>query len=174
MADTRVFIRPYRLADDAASFEAAVESVREVYPFMPWCHPLITRNDLRRWIEVQVAAAAAGTAYEFVIEGADGRYLGGCGLNQIDVENRRANLAYWVRTSATRRGVATAAVRHLAQWAFVHTDLIRLEIIVSTKNVASLRTALQAGAEREGLLRSRLWLHGVAHDAVVLSLVRPE
>jgi len=173
MADTDVSIRLYRVGDEVALLEAARESVREVRPFMPWCHPQIQRDELRGWIEAQVAAAQVGTAYEFAIIGTGGSYLGGCGLNQIDAENRRANLGYWVRTSATRRGVATMAVRQLAHWAFRHTSLIRLEIVASTQNIASVRTALRAGAEREGVLKNRLWLHGVSHDAVVLSIVRP-
>jgi len=82
-------------------------------------------------------------------------------------------LGYWVRTSAARRGVATTAVRQLVDWGFEHTDLVRMEVLVSTHNVASLRTASKAGAEREGVLRSRLWLHGLAHDAVVFSFIRP-
>ena len=173
MANSRISIRPFEIGDEGPALEAALESVNEVGPFMPWCHGLIALDDLHRWIEAQVAARKAGTAYEFVIEQADGRFLGGCGLNQIDAANRRANLGYWVRTSAARRGVATTAVRELVHWGFDHTDLVRLEIIVSTENVASLRTASKAGAEREGVLRSRLWLHGVAHDAVVFSFVRP-
>ncbi len=169
-----ISIRPYRVGDAGAALEAALESVHEVRPFMPWCHPYMTHDELRRWIEAQVAAREIGTAYEFVIEAANGRFLGACGLNQIEVANRRANLGYWVRTAATRRGVATAAVRQLVQWSVEHTDLLRLEIVVSTQNLASLRTALKAGAEREGVLRSRLWLHGVAHDAVLFSIIRPE
>lgn len=33
--------------------------------------------------------------------------------------------------------------------------------------------AAKAGTEREGVLRSRLLVHGKFHDAVVFSLVRP-
>jgi RimJ/RimL family protein N-acetyltransferase len=165
-------IRPYQRSDLAAVYGAAMESVRDVHPFMPWCSPDLTEDAQREWLQAQVAAFGAGTAYEFAIVSADGRYLGGCGVNQIDTENRRANLGYWVRSSATRRGVATTAVRALARWAFEHTDLIRLEIVISTENVASLRTAERAGAQREGTLAKRLLLHGIPHDAAIFSIVR--
>ncbi|HWV56963.1 MAG TPA: hypothetical protein VNZ57_05775 [Longimicrobiales bacterium] len=59
-----------------------------------------------------LANFASGAAYDFVIAAPDGRYLGGfsgCGLNQIGRVDRRANLGYRVRTSATRAAVATAA-----------------------------------------------------------------
>lgn len=68
--------------------------------------------------------------------------------------------------------MATAATRLLARWGFAHTKLNRLELIISTKNLASLRVATKAGAVREGTLRSRLLLHGETHDAEVFSFIR--
>jgi RimJ/RimL family protein N-acetyltransferase len=171
--ETDISIRPYRLDDAAALHEAAIESVWEVRPFMPWCHPNLTLDEGRRWIEAQVSAFQARKAFEFVISAPNGRFLGGCGLNQIDGENHRANLGYWVRTSAAGCGVATTAVRQLVQWAFNNTDLVRLEVVVSTQNAASLRVAEKAGALNEGVLKKRLLLHGIWHDAVMFSFVRP-
>ena len=170
--DPRVFIRPYRLSDASAVHQAAVESVREVRPFMPWCRSDLTEQDQHSWIEAQISAREAKTAYEFAVVSSDDRYLGGCGLNQIDGVNRRANLGYWVRSSATRGGVATAAVRELVRWGFANTDLIRLEVVVSTTNVASLRTGERTGATHEGVQLKRLLLHGNEHDAVMFSFVR--
>jgi RimJ/RimL family protein N-acetyltransferase len=167
-----ISIRPYRIEDAPAACSAAITSVAEIQPFGPWCHSGLTLADVRAWVEKQIQAFEALQAFEFAILEDDAEYLGGCGLNQIDQANRRANLGYWVRTSATRRGVATEAIRQLSRWAFESTDLIRLEVVVSTRNMASLRVAEKAGAVREATLRSRLLLHGVAHDAVLFSFVR--
>lgn len=167
----QILLRPHRIEDAPALHDAALSSVAEIQPFGPWCHPGLSLADTRTWIESQVQAFAARKAFEFAILG-DGECLGACGVNQIDEVNRRANLGYWVRSSATRRGVATEAVRQLVRWVFAETDLIRLEVIVSTRNVASLRVAEKSGAVREGILRNRLLLHGVAHDAVLFSFVR--
>ena len=38
------------------------------------------------------------------------RFLGGCGINHISRVHRFGNLGYWVRTSATGRGIAVSAV----------------------------------------------------------------
>jgi RimJ/RimL family protein N-acetyltransferase len=169
-----VRIRPYRLDDAALVFEAARESLAELQPWMPWCHPKYSIEESRAWLEAQAPALEQGTAFEFAIVSADGSYLGGCGLNRIDKENRRANLGYWVRTTAAGRGVATAAVRLLRDWGFQNTDLIRLEILIAAGNVASHRVAEKSGATREGTLRSRLLLHGTPHDATLFSFVRGE
>jgi ribosomal-protein-serine acetyltransferase len=167
-----VLIRPYQIEDAAALFEAGKESFAEMNPFMPWCHANYALDEARSWVKGQVLHFESGTEFQFAILSNENKYIGGCGLNAIDRSNRRANLGYWVRTSATGQGVATAATRQLVDWAFENTDLNRLEVVVSVKNTASLRVAEKAGAVREGLLRGRLVLHGQAHDAAVFSFVR--
>ena len=166
-----IHIRPYCLDDGPAVFEAAQESLEQLGPWMPWCHPEYSIEESRAWLEIQVPAFQHGTAYEFAITGADGRYLGGCGLNQIDRMNKRANLGYWVRSAAARRGAATAAVKLVRNWGFQNADLNRLEVVVAVGNIASQRVAEKSGATREGTLRSRLLLHGVFHDAFVYSFI---
>ena len=165
-------IRPYRLEDAETVCDAVLESLAELQPWMPWCHPAYSVSDSRSWLEAQVPAFQAGTAFEFAIVSADGRYLGGCGLNQIDQVNHRANLGYWARSTATGQGAATAAVRALREWAFAATDLVRLEIVVALGNAASHRVAEKVGATREGTLIRRLVLHGELRDATIISLTR--
>jgi RimJ/RimL family protein N-acetyltransferase len=167
-----LLIRRYRLDDAEAVFEAARESLTELAPWMPWAHPRYSIAESRAWLEVQVPAFDQRMAFEFAIVSEEGRLLGGCGLNQLDALNRRANLGYWVRTSVSSQGVATAAVRRLREWAFDRTDLIRLEILIAADNHASQRVAEKAGATREGVLRHRLLLHGVAHDATLFAFTK--
>ncbi|MCI0359384.1 MAG: GNAT family N-acetyltransferase [Planctomycetaceae bacterium] len=170
----QVSIRPYTLADAPALFEAARESVAEVHLWLPWCHAGYQADDAQTWIKSQIEALANRTAYAFLIEDDAGRFLGGCGLNQINDAHRLANLGYWVRTSAAGQGIAPRAVRLVAEWALANTNLQRLEIVVAVSNTRSHRVAEKAGALREGVLRSRLFVHNQPHDAVMYSIVRPE
>jgi ribosomal-protein-serine acetyltransferase len=165
-------IRPYGPDDAVALCEAARESIGEVFPWLAWCHPGYSLADAVEWTRSRAALVAEGSEHSFAIIGTDGRFLGGCGLNQINRVHRFANLGYWVRTSATRQGVATEAVRQLAEFAFAQTDLVRLEIVCAVGNDASQRVAARAGAGREGILRQRLLVHGQPVDAVMYSLVR--
>lgn len=168
-----VRIRPY-LVDDAPDVWAAVrESMAELQPWAPWCHPAYAIDETRLWLAEQVRAFQTRTAFTFAITSDDGAYLGGCGVNQIDSLNQRANLGYWVRTSATKRGVATTAARLLRDWAFANTDVVRLEVLVAVGNSASRTVAERAGAAYEGTLRSRLIVHGTRHDAVMYAFIRP-
>ena len=167
-----ITLRPYAVADALDVWQAVHESLDELTPWMPWCHPKYSLEDSQTWLEGQVKAFEAGTAFEFAIVSSDGRYLGGCGVNEIGKVNRRGNIGYWVRTTAAGRGAATAAVGLAYQWAMDNTNLIRLEILIAVGNLASLRVAEKSGAVREGILRKRLLLHDKAHDAVMFSLIR--
>jgi RimJ/RimL family protein N-acetyltransferase len=165
-------LRPYAASDAEALYEAARESVAEVFPWLSWCHAGYTLAEAREWASSREPLAAAGQEHNFVIVDAQDRFLGACGLNQINPLHRYANLGYWLRTSATGRGIATEASRQLARFAFGKTDLVRLEIVCAVGNVRSQRVAERAGARRKGVLRDRLIIHGEAVDAVMFSLVR--
>jgi ribosomal-protein-serine acetyltransferase len=165
-------IRLYQRGDAEHLLEAIHESVAEVSPWMAWCSAGYTLDEARAWVAEQQRLARQRLAFEFAIW-RDGRYLGACGVNQLNRVNRFANLGYWVRSSEMGRGVAPAAVGMVVDYAFRETDLVRLEIVCAVANVRSQRVAEKSGALREGILRDRVLLPGGPSDAVMYSLVRP-
>ncbi len=88
-------------------------------------------------------------------------------------DDRLAKLGYWIRSSATGRGAAPAAVLLARDWAFRETGLNRLEIVCAFGNTRSRRVAEKVGATREGVLRRRLLLPSGPSDAIMYSLLRP-
>lgn len=168
-----VLIRPCRVEDAQAMYGAVRESMADLIRWMPWCHQDYSLQESKSWLRTQVQAFNERRWFEFAIVDSAGQYLGQCGLNQIDEANRRCNLGYWVRSSATGRGVAARAVLVTRDWGFDHTNLARIEIVIAAGNRRSVRVAEKAGAVREGVLRQRLLLHGVQEDAVMFSFVRP-
>ena len=167
-----VALRPATAADVVPLWEAVRESEVQLTRWMAWCHEGYDRDEAARWVERCQEGRGRRELFEFlIVEPAGGRVLGACGLNQLDWQNRRANLGYWVRTTACGRGVATTAAGLLAGYGFGELGLVRAEIIAATGNAASQRVAVKVGATREGVLRNRLWLHGRPHDAVGYSLV---
>ena len=166
-------IRPYRAEDAPRLYEAARESVGDVFPWLAWCHPQYSLAEAAEWARSREELARQALEYHFVIANERDGFLGGCGINQINRVHRFGNLGYWVRTSAAGRGVAVAAVALCAEFAFQNTDLLRLEIVCAAGNRRSQRVAEKAGAVREGVLRDRLLLRGTPHDAVMYSIVRP-
>jgi len=167
-----VGIRRYRTEDVDALFEAVRESVRELSVWMPWCSESYARVDSENFVRCRESDWERGEHYSFVVyDTASGHFLGSVGLNFINRLHQFANLGYWVRTSRTRRGVATAAARMAARFGLGELGFNRLEIVTAAGHVASQRVAKKVGAHCEGVLRKRLVIHGQVHDAVVFSLV---
>jgi len=153
-------------------YAAVAESIPEISPWLPWCHAGYSRDETAGFIKIAGEAWADHSHYPFAIlavSGAD--FLGGIALNHIAKPNRLANVGYWVRTSRTRQGIASAAARLVSQYAFGTLGLTRLEIACIPTNTSSRRVAEKVGAKFEAVARNRLVMHGVACDAALYSLL---
>lgn len=170
--DDHVVIRPFLPGDAQPVFEAVRESRADVDPWLPDLGATLSISDVSTYLDGQPDAWASGDAYNFAIldHHTDG-FLGGCGLTQISSRHRFANMYYWVRTGHTKKGIATRAVRLLARFGCETLALQRIEIVVPIGHTASIRVAEKAGALREAILRNRVILHDVVHDAVMFSFV---
>jgi ribosomal-protein-serine acetyltransferase len=172
LSDDAVRIRRYRAEDTPLLFEAACESVNEMFAWMPWCHQNYSLEESAAFILSREAAWNQKTEFDFaILDVQTNRLLGGVGLNELHHDHHFANLGYWVRSSSTGRGVATAATLLAARIGFEELHLHRIEIVAAVGNLASQKVAEKAKAKREGVLRNRLWLHDRPHDAVMYSLV---
>lgn len=167
-----VTIRAYELGDAPELLAAIRESRDDVGPWLPDLAVDLSLDDIRAWLDGTGQHWADGTGYNFaIVDASDNSLVGGCGLTKIDNRHRFGNMYYWVRSTRTRQGAASAAVRQLARFGFEQVGLRRVEIVVAAGNAASQRVAEKAGAVHEGLLRHRLNTRGVMQDAYMFSLI---
>jgi RimJ/RimL family protein N-acetyltransferase len=158
-------------------WEAAVSSCSPAFMrFAPWCHPAYSLTDSEQFIAQSEADWEQGNAFQFaILDATTGELCGGIGLNQPNRAHGFYNLGYWVRPSRQRQGIAARATQAFAQAAFADLPAVhRLELLTLPDNIASQRTARAAGARQEGLLRQRLRVGAVMHDALLFSLVRAD
>lgn len=175
LTDGVVQLRTFRESDTDAVYEAIRESLDLLAPWLPWAHADYTRDESVTWISQCADGWRTNRDFGYAIcDAADGALVGGCGLNQIDHDSRRANLGYWVRASRAGSGFATRAARLLAPWGFQNLGLERIEIVVATSNLRSIRAAEKTGAVREGVLRSRLRVRDRQYDGAMFSFVRAD
>lgn len=138
-----------------------------------------THDDARAWFALADERRREGTMAAFAIElaGVEGP-VGGVGVHFFDgLDAGGAEIGYWVAEEARGSGVATAATRLAAEWAFEsHRDLVRLQLRADVENVASNRVAEKAGFTREGVLRAQRFNArlGRLTDFVMWSLLREE
>jgi RimJ/RimL family protein N-acetyltransferase len=175
LSNKLVTIRRYDIVDVPLLCEAARESSAEVSAWLPWCHSHYSMEESLEWILRSGKQWDKKREFHFgIFDSQSGAFVGGVGINELKPEHRLANLGYWVRTAWTGRGVATAAASLAAEFSFKDLLLDRIVILVALGNKPSQQVAQKLGANKEGVLRNRLSIHGQAHDAVVFSLIGSE
>ncbi len=169
LSDERVSLRAFRLDDAARVAEACQDPAITRWTEVPAPY---RAEDARGWIAVHPDARASGEALELAVVGAgDDAVDGAIGLVHVIPEHARGEVGYWIAPWARRRGLATHAVRLLADWALGDLGLGRLELMTHTDNVVSGRVALAAGFRREGVLRGYRVSRGRRVDLVMYARV---
>lgn len=157
-----VLLRPPRAADAPAVLALARDP--EVRQWNPRCRI----PDEAAAIADCVAGAdwsAGHTATFSVVDRESGRYAGTVALHDIDVHDANARIGYRVAPWTRGRGVATSAVRAVAEWAFTRLGLARIGLTHAVGNAGSCRVAQRAGFAVEGLMRSsKRFGDGLLHD----------
>jgi [ribosomal protein S5]-alanine N-acetyltransferase len=172
LADGVVRLRTWREADIPAQLAAFGDPYFQ--RFSDW-EPR-SEAEARAYLAEHEQARRRGEQIELaLVEPHDeGVLLGGGSLNNVDLREGRAAIGYWLAPHARGRGVATHAVRLLADWAFRDLRIARLELTCGPDNLASQRVAERCGFTREGILRLHVPFKGGRRDSVVFSLLPGE
>jgi ribosomal-protein-alanine N-acetyltransferase len=138
-------------------------NLRNAFP-----HPY-TLEDAQWWID---NVSRQKSRVSFVID-VNGEACGGIGLKLgEDIESGTAEVGYWLGKEHWGRGVMSAALITLCQYAFDSLGLIRLFAVPIVWNSASFRVLEKAGFQREGTLRKACTKDGTVADMAMYALVR--
>lgn len=126
------------------------------------------------WLERYEEGRRDGTRDAFAIESEDGSLLGLALAPRIERAARTVELGYLVAPAARGRGVATAALEQLTEWAFAELGAIRIELLISTHNEPSKRVAERCRYMLEGVLRSVHLKQEIRQDTEIWSRLRSD
>ena len=155
-------------AEDAESLERYANNrnvsrnLRDRFPF-PY-----TLADARAWLE---EAMGRSPELDFAIASAS-EVIGGIGLTLgSDVYRRSAEVGYWLGEPFWGRGIATAALQAVTEYAFAQHDIVRVEAAVFESNPASARVLEKAGYVLEGRLRKSVTKDGLMLDELMYARI---
>ena len=165
-------VRSHR-ADDAealaryANNRNVSRNLRDAFPF-PY-----TLADADEWL-ARVIQASPETNFAIAIAIATAsEVIGGIGLTfGSDVHRRSAEIGYWLGEPFWGRGIATAALQAVSEYAFAQHDLVRLHAAVYEWNPASARVLEKVGYVLEGRLRKSVTKDGQTIDGLLYARIR--
>lgn len=176
VAGQGVLLRTPRAADYAAWSELRGQSRDYLQPWEPaWPEDDLGRAAYRRRLAIYERERELGNAWPFFVFDRADRLVGGITLSNV----RRGvaetgTVGYWIGRPHAGNGLATAAVRALARYAFTDLKLHRLEAACVPHNAASRRVLEKSGFRLEGQARAYLKINGVWADHLLFGLLSEE
>jgi RimJ/RimL family protein N-acetyltransferase len=95
---------------------------------------------------------AGKSVHVLAVDAQDDRLLGSFSVMELDLEPGHGEIGYWVAAEARGRGIATRAVRLLAEWAREELGLTKIDVLPHKENAPSRRVAEKAGFRDTGEL----------------------
>jgi RimJ/RimL family protein N-acetyltransferase len=101
----------------------------------------------------------------------DRRTIGGCGLKDIDLATRRAELGIWLGRPYWDQGYGTDAVRTLCRYGFRFLNLQRIGLDLVATNTRARRAYEKVGFTLEGTRRRFEFARGAHVDSLMMGLL---
>ncbi|HZX26315.1 MAG TPA: GNAT family protein [Telluria sp.] len=133
--------------------------------------PWTDMRQAHRQIEQTLEDYASGKAARLAVE-LRGELIGNVSLYDLDAQNRRCDLGYFLSPAHQGRGYMSEALRAAFGLAFDGWDLNRIEADVDPRNAASIQLLERLGFQREGYMPERWIVNGEICDTAFYGLLR--
>jgi [ribosomal protein S5]-alanine N-acetyltransferase len=162
-------LRPFRKGDEPSLAENINSRKIERYTLnIPYPYKL---ENARQWVSYnrKLARKKDRSQLNFALD-SGGRVIGSVGLSAMN--GHRAEMGYWLGVKYWGKGIVTAAVKLLTNYALKELGLRRVYAHVVPANRASVRVLEKAGYKYEGLLRKHSIKRGKPVDLLLFAKTR--
>lgn len=134
---------------------------------------LYTYEDEEKWYE---NLSASKDTYNFAIETLeDKKYIGGCGINEVDWKNSYVVVGIFIGDKDyLGKGYGTDAMKVLMHFVFEQMNIHKIKLNVFSFNKRAIKSYEKCGFKVEGILRDELFVDGKYHDEVSMGILREE
>lgn len=147
-------------------FQAIEHDRQELSRWMPWTKTTTTVENEKKFINYAREQMSQDKLLELTIV-VNGVAVGMADLHNIDWENRRAEVGYWLFSKYQGKGIMTATVKSLLRTAFNGWNLNKVIIQADSENQASQAVAKRLGFKQEAVLKEHLYQEQQFSDLVV-------
>ncbi|MGI8937012.1 MAG: GNAT family N-acetyltransferase [Iamia sp.] len=133
-----VLLRAPSPEDAEALFTATSRDLGHLGPWMAWATPEANTLEARAAFidECRAKTTAGQEAHYLVVDPADGRVLGACGLHDR-ISDEGIEIGYWLASAAIGHGLMTRILATLTDVALACEDITRVEVHCNAANAPS-------------------------------------
>jgi ribosomal-protein-alanine N-acetyltransferase len=173
----RLVLREVKKSDVKALFED-MNNIKISSCLLGVPHPF-ELNDAKEWVKhcKKIAKQKSRTEYIFAITFKnEDKMIGEIILSDIDHDQKKTELAYWLSESHWKKGIISEAIKSVIDFAFNSLNLNRIEISAFVENKASNNLAKKLGFKYEGTKREVSIPESTKkiHDDNIYSLLKKE
>lgn len=164
----RVVLRPMTI-DDAEPFLASMDDEGHR---LTGTHRAFTLPDVQAW-----AGSRADQDDRLdltIVDRASGEWAGELAVNDWDEQNQSCGFRIALAPGFRDRGVGSEATRLIVDYVFEALPIHRISLEVFEFNPRAIHVYERAGFVREGVQRDALRWDGEFHDAITMSILRPD
>ncbi|HAY42889.1 MAG TPA: hypothetical protein DCY59_04770 [Micrococcaceae bacterium] len=152
----------FQIAEDLATWEERSAAT-----------PAPLNRDAYKARLAQLDADNSDKSVRFMID-ADGAAVGSVSLFDFDELARHAEVGIALAPEARGKGIGTAAISQIVEFAFVRCNLRRVHLQVIESNTGAIRAYEKAGFVIEGRQRQHAWVRGKYEDILIMGILRSE
>jgi RimJ/RimL family protein N-acetyltransferase len=150
----RLLVRMPKPGDGKELYQAIVESLEELKPWVHWAHRNQTEADVEQVIRHSIVQFLQRTDLRLLaFQKETGELAVNSGLFRINWSTRAFEIGYWVRSKYAGQGLVTELVGGLERFAIQELQANRIFMRCDARNVRSTKVPERLGYKLEGTLR---------------------
>jgi ribosomal-protein-serine acetyltransferase len=168
----RITLSPVDPADGPELWEVVEASRLHLARWLPWVPYNSTPESSQRYVDACASDWDAAKAVRLAIrDKLSGKLVGVVGLDNCVHIHKSCELGYWLRESASGKGLMTEAASLCLEFAFTELGVHRVRCAAATENARSLAVIRRLGFQFEGVARQAEWVGGRWLDHAVFGLL---
>ncbi|HSI33444.1 MAG: GNAT family N-acetyltransferase [Phycisphaerae bacterium] len=166
-------LRPLDLAQVEPLWELVDANRERLRQWFAWVDADRSVDDIAKFVKSAMERHARDEGLTAVIH-YQGRAVGAIDFHDWRPVHRYTAIGYWLAASAEGKGLMTAAVTAMVDYAFTERGMNRVEIRCATQNERSRVVPRRLGFVEEGTMRQAELLYDRYNDLVVYAMLRAE
>jgi len=151
--ELELYLRILQHSDDQALADAINAGKSHLIKYLDWAEGKYGVVEANEFIAVAREHWRKGTGFGFGIFN-EQDLVGHIMIHDLDIDDKKnrkednAEIGYWISSDWTRKGIATAALKRMVDFAFEELALPQLKLIARSVNSGSNRVAEKAGFKK--------------------------